>query len=128
MSLSEVSNVLWRERRLLELLALKLQEEQLVRPSGQTRALARAGREIDGVVDEIKRVRLERAIALTDVIAELGLADAPTVRAIAACAPPPWNGIYAEHDRAIATLSREIETMRAVPERPLVLRLDEDRR
>ena len=30
MSLSEVSNILWRERQLLELLVFKLEEEQLV--------------------------------------------------------------------------------------------------
>ena len=39
MSLSEVSNILWRERRLLELLVFKLEEEHLVLASGRTRWL-----------------------------------------------------------------------------------------
>ena len=41
MSLSEVSNILWRERQLLELLVFKLEEEQFVLASGRTRWLAR---------------------------------------------------------------------------------------
>ena len=44
MSLSEISNILWRERRLLELLAFKLEEEHLVLASGRTRWLSHATR------------------------------------------------------------------------------------
>ena len=40
MGLSEVSNILWRQRQLLELLLFKLEEEQLVLKSGSTRWLA----------------------------------------------------------------------------------------
>ena len=34
MALSDVSNILWRERRLLELLLCKLEEQQRTRPTG----------------------------------------------------------------------------------------------
>ena len=37
MGLSEVSNILWRQRQLLELLLFKLEEEQLVLTAGRTR-------------------------------------------------------------------------------------------
>ena len=40
MSLSEVSNILWRERRLLELLVFKLEEEQLMLASGRSHTLS----------------------------------------------------------------------------------------
>ena len=64
MSLSELSNILWRERRLLELLAFKLEEERLVLASGRTRWLPRASGEVDAIIEELKHVRLERAISL----------------------------------------------------------------
>jgi len=111
MSLSELSNILWRERRLLELLAFKLEEERLVLASGRTRWLPRASNEVDTIVDEIKHVRLERAISLADVSADVGLDDAPTLRVLAGRVPPPWDGICADHARALRTLSQEIESI-----------------
>ena len=66
MALSDVSNILWRERQLLELLVFKLEEEQLVLAAGRTRWLAHATREVENVLGEIRRVELERAIAVAD--------------------------------------------------------------
>jgi len=123
MSLSEISNILWRERRLLELLAFKLEEERLVLGSGRTRWLSRATGEVDTIIEEIKHTRLERAIALADMSAELGLSDAPTLRELAARVPAPWDGICTEHSRALRTLTREIESItraNAAPAAPRV--------
>ena len=111
MSLSEVSNILWRERQLLELLVFKLEEEQLVLASGRTRWLSHATREVETILAEIKRVELERAMALAGASAELGISDAPTLRELAAIAPAPWDGIFAEHRRALLTLAQEIEAI-----------------
>ena len=41
MALAELSNVLWRERELLEMLLFKLESEQLVLAAGRTHWLAR---------------------------------------------------------------------------------------
>jgi transposase len=111
MSLSEVSNILWRERQLLELLVFKLEEEQLVLASGRTRWLSHATREVETILGEIKRVELERAIALAGASSELGISDTPTLRELAAIAPKPWDGIFAEHRRALLTLAQEIEAI-----------------
>jgi len=45
--LNEVSNILWRERNLLELLAFKLDAERLLARAGRTRWLARADHEVE---------------------------------------------------------------------------------
>jgi hypothetical protein len=111
MSLSEISNILWRERRLLELLAFKLEEEHLVLASRRTRWLARASSEVDAIIEEIKHVRLERAIRVADSSDELGLSDTPTLRELTSCVPPPWDAIFSEHGRALHTLSLEIESI-----------------
>jgi hypothetical protein len=124
MSLSEISNTLWRERRLLELLAFKLEEEHLVLSSGRTRWLARASSEVDAIIDEIKHVRLERAIRVADSSDELGLSDTPTLRELTNSVAPPWDGIFAEHGRALHTLSREIESITRVDRVPAATRAD----
>ncbi len=73
MALSDVSNILWRERQLLELLVFKLEEEQLVLAAGRTRWLGHATREVESVLEEIKRIELERAVLVADAGRELGL-------------------------------------------------------
>ena len=60
MALSELSDVLWTERRLLELLLFKLEEEQLVLTSGRTRWLAHATREVETVLDQIRDAELAK--------------------------------------------------------------------
>ena len=123
MSLSEVSNILWRERQLLELLVFKLEEEQLVLASGRTRWLSYATREVETILGEIKRVELERAMEVAGAVGELGLSDSPSLRELAAIAPTPWDGIFVEHRRALLSLAQEIEVdhevePRSAPARP----------
>jgi transposase len=111
MSLSEVSNILWRERQLLELLVFKLEEEQLVLASGRTRWLSHATREVETILEEIKRVELERAMAVAGSAGELGMSDTPSLRELTAIAPTPWDGIFAEHRRALLALAQEIDAI-----------------
>jgi hypothetical protein len=111
MSLSEISNVLWRERRLLDLLVFKLEEEQLVLASGRTRWLSHAAREVEAIREEIKRVELERAMAVEGSAAELGMSDTPSLRELAAIAPTPWEGILAVHRWVLLSLTREIDAL-----------------
>jgi hypothetical protein len=109
MALSDVSNIIWQERRLLELLVFKLEEEQLVLASGRTRWLAHATREVEAVLDEIRSIELERAMALQETTAELGLGDAPSLRELSEAAPPPWDHIFGEHRRALLEVAQEID-------------------
>ena len=44
-------------------------------------------------------------------VVELGLSDTPSLRELAAIAPTPWDGIFAEHRRALLTLAQEIESI-----------------
>jgi hypothetical protein len=111
MALSDVSNILWRERQLLELLVFKLEEEQLVLAAGRTRWLAHATREVESVLAEIKRVELERAMQVADAGRDLGLSGSPTLRELSGLTAPPWDGIFAEHRRALMTLAQEIDSI-----------------
>ncbi|HYL51201.1 MAG TPA: flagellar export chaperone FlgN [Acidimicrobiia bacterium] len=113
MALSDASNILWRERQLVELLVFKLEEEQLVFAAGRNRWLAHARREVENVVAEIRRVELEWAVQVADTGRELGIPDAPTLRDLASLTPTPWDAIFAEHRRALIDLAGEIEAIRA---------------
>src|SRR5690242_19256564 len=111
MALNDVSNILWRERQLLELLVFKLEEEQLVLAAGRTRWLAHATREVETVLAEIKRVELERAIEVQAVAQELGMETAPSLRELASLVPSPWDGIFEEHRRALLETAQEIDSV-----------------
>jgi hypothetical protein len=111
MSLSEISNLLWRERQLLELLLFKLEEEQLVLAAGRTRWLAAATREVEAVLDEIRRVEIARSTEVEVLAVELGLGPGPSLRELGEVIPAPWGGIFEEHRRAFLTTTDEITTL-----------------
>jgi hypothetical protein len=113
MALSEISNILWRERRLLELFVFKLEEEHFVLASERSRWLLHATREVETVLAEIQHVELELAMAVAGSTGELGMSDAPSLRELAAIAPPPWDGIFAEHRHALLRLAHEIDAVTA---------------
>ena len=102
MALSDVSNILWRERRLFELLLCKLEErQQHSRDTG----------EIENVRGEIKHIGLERSVLVADASRALGGSGSPTLRELAGLTPSPWDGIFAEHRRALLTLAGEIDSI-----------------
>lgn len=109
MELSEVSNILWRERQLLELLVFKLEEEQLVLAAGRSRWLTHATREVETVLGEIKKVELDRAVMVQSLARDLGLADSPSLRELCDSAPTPWNKVFEEHRRSLLELAQEID-------------------
>jgi hypothetical protein len=108
MGLREVSAILWRERHLLELLLFKLDEEQLVLAAGRTRWLARATREVEMVLEEIRQTELERAVEVSRLALDLGLPAGASLRQLAEAAPPPWQDMLVEHRQAFLSLTEEV--------------------
>ena len=108
-ALNEVSNILWRERQLLELLVFKLEEEQLVLASGRTRWLQHSTREVETVLGEIKRMELDRSVHVEGLAAALGLQSNPSLRQLGEMTPTPWDQIFLEHRKALMDLTLEID-------------------
>jgi hypothetical protein len=106
--LRDVSNILWRERHLLDLLLFKLEEEQLLLAAGRTRWIAQATREVEMVLEEIKQTELSRAMVVDQVAPGLGLEPGPSLRALAEAAPDPWSTLLSEHRAAFLTATEEI--------------------
>jgi hypothetical protein len=107
--LSEVSNILWRERNLLELLAFKLDSERLLARAGRTQWLARADHEVEVVIAALKALELERGVRVQMLVDELGLDAEPTLEVLADRAPTEWAGILADHRRALLALARDVD-------------------
>jgi len=113
MGLAELSNVLWREREVLELLLFKLEEEQLVLSSGRTRWLAHATREVEVVLDQVRAAELERAVHVEAVAAELGVDGGAGLRQLAEAVPTPWDEVLGAHRDAFLVLTSEISATAA---------------
>ena len=108
MALSDVYNILWRERQLLELLLYKLEVERCMLAAGKSRWLPHATREIEVVIDEVRQAELARAVEVQRACAQLGLDEAGTLRELAEVAPAPWDGIFEEHRKAFLLATQEI--------------------
>jgi hypothetical protein len=107
----KLSLILWRERELLELLAYKLELEQLVLASGRTRWLANATREVEEVLETLRETEVLRAVAADEVAEELGLPAGSTLSTLAEAAPEPWQSILQDHRTAFLTATREISEL-----------------
>lgn len=111
MSLAELSNLLWRQRQLLDLLLFKMTVEQQLLAGRQIRWLARATDEVEAVLAEMREVELLRAVVLDDLAAAHGLEANPSLRAVAAAVPEPWQGIFEEHRQAFLALTDEVQSV-----------------
>ncbi|MCL2454496.1 MAG: flagellar protein FlgN [Micrococcales bacterium] len=108
-----LSEVLWRERHLLELLVFKLEEEQLIITSGRTRWLSHATREVENVLDEIRAADLGRAIEADEAAVMLGLEPGCSLNTLASAAPAPWDELLRAHRDAFCSLTAEIASLGA---------------
>jgi hypothetical protein len=104
----KLSQILWRERELLEQLAYELEIERLVLASGRTKWLANATRDIDETLTAIRSTEVLRAVAADEAAEELGLTPNPSLAGLAEVAGDPWRAILHEHRDALLGIAREI--------------------
>jgi len=105
---AEVSDILWRERELLDVLLFKLDQERLLIAEGNVRWLARATHEIDLVLEQVRLTELTRAMEVDTLAADLGLAPSPTLAALAQAAPSPWAELLHAHRVAFVALTAQV--------------------
>lgn len=109
--MEKLSQILWRERELLDTLLFKLEEEQMVLASGRTRWLARAAREIENVLRTLRETEILRSVAADEAAASLGLDHNPSLRALADAVDEPWHSLLLDHHEAFTTSTHEILTL-----------------
>jgi hypothetical protein len=108
MGLPEVSTILWRERHLLELLAFKLDAQQLLIGSGRDRWLHHVSDELESVLDELRHTELLRAVEVDAVAGALGLGAGASLAELAAAAPAPFDDLLRQHREALVELAAEV--------------------
>jgi hypothetical protein len=111
MGLADLSSILWRQREMLELLVFKLEEEQLVLSGNRSRWLAHATREVEVVLEQIRKTEVIRAAEVGAVAVELGCPPNPSISDLAALAPAPWNDLLRQHRAAFLTLTAEVQAL-----------------
>lgn len=108
---ADVSDILWRERELLDVLLFKLDQERLLLADQNVRWLARANHEIDVVLEELRLTELTRAMEVDTLAGELGLEPGPTLAQLAAAAPSPWSELFTAHRAAFVTLTAQVREL-----------------
>lgn len=103
-----LSQILWRERELLETLLFKLEHEQLVLASGRTRWLLRCANEIEAVLATIRETEVLRAVASDEAAAAHGLTSNPSLAGLAEAVEEPWRSILLEHRDAFVSMTAAI--------------------
>ena len=109
--MERLSQILWRERELLDSLLFKLEMEQLVLAAGRTLWLARAAREVELVLELIRETELLRSVAADEAAASIGLTYNPSLRALAEAVEEPWRTILLDHREAFEQVTREITAL-----------------
>lgn len=109
--MEKLSQILWRERELLDTLLFKLEQEQLVLASGRNRWLMRAAREVEQVLETIRQTEILRSVAADEAAAALGLEHNPSLRALAEATDEPWRSILSDHHEAFLAVTREITAL-----------------
>ncbi len=111
MVLSRLSDVLWQERHLLELLLFKLEEEQLILTSGRTRWLGHATREVEAVLEQIRDAELGRSVEAEAAAQLLGVDADTSLLTLSQHAPSPWDELLRAHRDAFVALTSEISQL-----------------
>lgn len=109
--MERLSLILWRERELLDVLAYKLEVEQLVLAGGRSHWLAQANREVEDVLTTLRETELLRAVAADEAAYEAGMEPNPSLSALAEAAEEPWRTILLEHRDAFRDVTRDITAL-----------------
>lgn len=111
MNLAELSNVLWRQRQLLDQLLFRLTVEQMLMSDRQLRWLNWAMNAVEDVLAALRECDVVRSMVLIDIAEELGLAHDATLQEISAAAGGAWSDIFEDHRRAFLEMTDEVRAL-----------------
>ena len=91
-TMEKLSLILWRERGLMETLQYRLEVEQLMMSSGQTRWLTQAARDVEQVLEQVRDTEILRAVAADEAALEVGLPVNPSLSGLIEANDPAIRG------------------------------------
>src|SRR6185369_6799762 len=95
---------------LVELLVFKLVSLRQLLLTGETRFLPWASEEVDRATTAVRDIELERAILVTALSDERGLAE-PSLADLVADAPEPWRGLLEETHAGLRDHALEVQDL-----------------
>lgn len=104
----ELGEALRRERHLLEVLRFRFVALELVLEAREVRFLAWSLRDLDRARLHVREADLARAAAVASLNLK-GARGVPSLREVAAVAPPPWAGALRDHHDSLSAAITEIE-------------------
>lgn len=106
-----VSDLLWRERRLLEQLAYRLEAQRLMLVAGKTRYLVQAAHEVGESLEEIRQCERERSEVVEIASIVLEMSASPTLQELVQASPEPWASLLDDHRDVLSSLRTEIDIL-----------------
>jgi hypothetical protein len=114
-----LTDVLWRERDILEGLLYKLTAQQMVLRGGDSRWLARADAEVRTAAEALQDFEVLRAAEVDLIVRHYGLPADTSLRELAETASEPWPTVLLDHRESLRALTYEIDAV-AVDNRRLL--------
>jgi hypothetical protein len=105
-----LSQTLWRQQHLLELLLYRMEVQHLVLASGHGAWVEQAAADVEDTMEVLREEELVRATLVAKVAERLALDSSASLAELVAAAPDPWNEILRDHQRAFLALVERIET------------------
>src|SRR5690242_18604315 len=106
-----LTDMLWREREVLEDLLFRLTAQQMVLRSGESRWVARADAQVRAAVEGLQDFEVLRAAEVDLLVRHYGLPADVSLRELADTAPEPWLTVLHDHREALRTLTFEIDAV-----------------
>jgi hypothetical protein len=106
---AEISNLLRRECRLLELLADARAQQRARSLHPTARSRPPDAYVLDGVLAELRWVELERAVLVQALAGLVGLDASASLHELATRHEPPWDEVLEEHRRALVAIVQRVD-------------------
>jgi hypothetical protein len=108
-----LTDVLWRQREVLEELLYTLTTQQLILRGGDSRWLARADSDVRSAIEAVQDFEVLRAAEVDLLVRHYGLPADVSLRGLAESAPEPWPTVLLDHREVLRTLTFEIDAVAA---------------
>ena len=109
-NLDELSRTLYKQRELIEMLAYRLEVQQLILMSARADRLQYALDDVETVMAEIRRVERNRDLIVRKCAQALGLPENTTLTMLRERTPEPWSSTLADHQSALLALVASTES------------------
>ena len=109
--LGALARTLWREQHLLEACLYRVECQQLMADVGRSRWRERAAFDVEVAFERLGEHGLIRAVQVSALAAELGLAGDASLPELASRAPEPWPAILADHRWALQALLARLDVL-----------------